>query len=61
MLMRSLFLLFLLAIVVVGVGFFFKGHSNSVNLYHICDIDVPWYDAMFLDPIKDKASCEIYQ
>lgn len=59
--MRSLFLLVLFAIVVIGIGYFFKGQSNSVNLYHICGIEVPWYDAMFLDAIKDKASCERYQ
>ncbi|MBK5938744.1 hypothetical protein [Halochromatium roseum] len=59
--MRSLFPLILFAIVVVGIGFFFKGHSNSVNLYHICDLEVPWYDAVFLDAIKDKSGCERYQ
>lgn len=59
--MRSLFLLFLFAAVVVGVTLFFKGHANSVNLYHICDKEVPWYDAVFLDPIKNKSDCEKYQ
>ncbi len=59
--MRSLFLLFLFAILVLGIGLFFKGHSNSVNLYHICGKQVPWYNAMFLDAVKDKAGCERYQ
>jgi hypothetical protein len=59
--MRSLFLLFIFAIVVVGIGLFFKGHSNSVNLYHICGKQVPWFDAMFLEPIKDKDGCAKYQ
>jgi hypothetical protein len=59
--MRSLFLLFLFVIVFAGVGLFFKGHSTSVNLYHICGIQVAWYDAIFLDSIKDKAGCEKYQ
>ncbi len=59
--MRSLFLLFLFAIVVVGVALFFKGHANSVNLYHICGKQVAWYDAVFLDAIKDKSGCDKYQ
>jgi hypothetical protein len=59
--MKSLFLLFLFGIVIVGIAIFFKGHSNSVNLYHICDKEVAWYDAMFLEEIKGKADCEKYQ
>lgn len=59
--MRSLFLLFLFGIVVVGIALFFKGQSNSVNLYHVCGKQVSWYDAVFLEAIKDKASCEKYQ
>ncbi|MEA3641974.1 MAG: hypothetical protein VBE63_18835 [Lamprobacter sp.] len=59
--MKSLFLLFLFAIIVVAASMFFKGHSNSVNLYHICGKQVPWYDAMFLDAIRDRSSCEKYQ
>jgi len=59
--MKSLFLLFLFAIVVVGITLFFKGHSNSVNLYHICGKEVSWFDAVFLQPIKDKDGCEKYQ
>jgi hypothetical protein len=59
--MRSLFLLFLFAIVVIGIVLFSKGQSNSVNLYHICGKEVPWYDAMFLEPVKDRAGCERYQ
>jgi len=59
--MKSLFLLFLAAIVVVGIAFFLKGQSNSVNLLHICGKQVTWYDAAFLEPVKDKTSCEKYQ
>jgi len=59
--MRSLFLLFLFAVVVVGIALFFKGHSNSVNLYYVCGKDVPWYNAVFLDGIKDQSGCEKYQ
>ncbi|MBK5932247.1 hypothetical protein [Halochromatium salexigens] len=59
--MRSLVLLFLFAMVVAGIALYFKGHANSVNLYHICDKEVSWYDAMFLDSIKDKSGCEKYQ
>lgn len=59
--MKSLFLLFLFAIVVIGITLFFKGHSNSVNLYHICGKQVPWYDAVFLESIKDREGCERYQ
>jgi len=59
--MRSLFLLLLFAIVVVGITFFFKGQSNSVNLLHICGKQVSWYDAVFLDKVEDKAGCEKYQ
>jgi hypothetical protein len=59
--MRSLLFLFVFAVVVVGISLFFKGHANSVNLHHICDKDVPWYDAVFLDAIKDKSDCEKYQ
>lgn len=59
--MKSLFLLLLFTIVVIGFAMFFKGHANSVNLYHICDKQVPWYNAVFLDPIKDKSGCERYQ
>lgn len=59
--MRSPFLLLLFAIVVVGIAVFFKGHSNSVNLHHICDKQVPWFEAMFLDSIKNKDGCVKYQ
>jgi hypothetical protein len=59
--MRSLFLLFLFVIVVAGVGLFFKGYSNSVNLNYICGKQVSWYDAIFLDAINDKTGCEKYQ
>jgi hypothetical protein len=59
--MKSLFTLFLVAVVVVGIILFFKGQSNAVNLYHICGKQVSWYDAMFLDAVKDKAGCEKYQ
>lgn len=59
--MRSLFLLFLFAIVVIGISLFFKGHSNSVNLYHICGKEVPWYDAVFLDAIEDRDDCGKYK
>ncbi|MFP4063512.1 MAG: hypothetical protein ACLFNA_04505 [Halochromatium sp.] len=59
--MKSLFLLFLFAIVVIGLAMFIKGYANSVNLYHICDKQVSWYNAVFLDPIKDKSGCEKYQ
>jgi hypothetical protein len=59
--MRSLILLFLFALVVLGISFYVKGHSNSVNLYHICGKQVPWYDAAFLDKVEDKTSCEKYQ
>jgi hypothetical protein len=53
--------LFLFGILIVGVALFFKGQSNAVNLYHICGKEVPWYDAMFLAELKDKAGCEKYQ
>jgi hypothetical protein len=59
--MRALFLLFVFAVIVVGGAFYFKGHANSVNLYHICGKEVGWYDAVFLDPIKDKEGCAKYQ
>jgi hypothetical protein len=59
--MRSLFLLFLFAIVVVCIALFLKGQSNSVNLYHICGKEVPWFDAVFLDRIQDKDGCVKYQ
>lgn len=59
--MKSLFLLFIFAIVVIGGALFLKGHANSVNLYHICDKQVPWYNAVFLDAVKDKSGCEKYQ
>ncbi len=59
--MRSLLLLFLFAIVVIGIGLFFKGYSHSVKLYHICGKQVAWYNAVFLDVITDKAGCEKYQ
>jgi hypothetical protein len=59
--MKALVLLVLFAIVVIGISFFFKGQSNSVNLYHICGKEVSWYDAMFLDPVEDKTNCEKYQ
>jgi hypothetical protein len=58
---KSLILLFLFGILIVGVALFFKGQSNAVNLYHICGKEVPWYDAMFLAELKDKAGCEKYQ
>jgi hypothetical protein len=54
-------MLFLFAVVVVGVSFFVRGQSNSVKLDHICGKQVPWYDAAFLDTVKDKPSCENYQ
>ena len=59
--MKSLFLLFLFGILIVGVALFFKGQSNSVKLNHVCGKQVYWYDAMFLDSVEDKASCEKYQ
>ncbi len=59
--MKSLFLLFLFAIVIVGIVVFVKGQSNSVNLNHICGKQVAWYDAVFLDAPEDKASCDKYQ
>lgn len=59
--MRSLILLFLFAILIIVIALFLKGQSNSVNLYHVCDKEVPWYDAVFLDPIKGKEGCAKYQ
>ncbi|MGB5734008.1 MAG: hypothetical protein WBM40_06155 [Thiohalocapsa sp.] len=59
--MKSLFLLFLFGILIVGVALFFKGQSNSVKLNHICGKEVSWYHAMFLDAVEDKAGCEKYQ
>ncbi len=59
--MKSLVLLFLFGVLAVGIALFFKGHSNSVNLYHICGKQVSWYDAVFLEAIKDKAGCDKYQ
>ncbi|MBK1619184.1 hypothetical protein CKO42_12210 [Lamprobacter modestohalophilus] len=59
--MKSGLLMFLFAIMVVGGALFFKGYSRAVNLNHICDKQIPWYDAMFLDAISDKAGCEKYQ
>jgi hypothetical protein len=59
--MKSLILLFLFAIAIVAIVVFFKGQSNAVNLYHICGKDVSWYDAVFLEPVQDKAGCDKYQ
>lgn len=59
--MKSLILLFLFGVVIIGVALFFKGQSNSVNLYHICGKEVSWYDAVFLAELTDKAGCEKYQ
>ncbi len=59
--MRSGLLMFLVAIAVVGGALFFKGYSRAVNLDHVCDKQVPWYDAMVLDAVSDKAGCEKYQ
>jgi hypothetical protein len=59
--MRSLFLLFLFLLIAVAIALFFKGHANSVNLYHICGKEVPWHDAVFLEPIRDKDGCDKYQ
>ena len=59
--MKSLFLLFLFGILIVGAALFFKGQSNSVNFYHVCGKQVSWYDAIFLDAVEDKADCEKYQ
>jgi len=56
-----MFLLFFFAIVVIGAGFFLKGYANSVNLNHVCGLQVPWYEAAFLDPVEDKNSCVKYQ
>jgi hypothetical protein len=56
-----LFLWLVFVIVVVGIGMFVKGQANSVNLEQICGKEVPWYDAMFLDSVKEKADCEKYQ
>ena len=52
--MRSLLLLFLFGILIFGTALFFKGQSNSVNLYHVCGKQVSWYDAIFLDAVKDQ-------
>jgi hypothetical protein len=60
-LMRSLFVLFLFAILVLGGGLFFKGHASSVNLYYICGKEVPWYNAVFLEPIADQSGCAKYK
>lgn len=59
--MRSLFLLLFFSIVVIGAGFFLKGYANSVNLNHVCGMQVPWYEAAFLETVKDKTSCLKYQ
>lgn len=56
-----LFLLFLFVIVLAAIAMFVKGQSNSVNLEQICGKQVPWYDAMFLDPVEDKTGCDKYQ
>jgi hypothetical protein len=61
MLMKSLIVLFLFAILIVGFAVFVRGQSNSVKLDHICGKDVSWYDAVFLDPVQDKAGCDKYQ
>lgn len=54
-----------LLVVVFVFGFllivFFKGQHNSLNLYHICDKEVSWYEGIFLDAVEDKAGCEKYQ
>jgi len=59
--MKSLILLFLFALVVLGISFLIKGQSNSVNLDHVCGKQVPWYDAAFLEEVDGKASCEKFQ
>jgi len=59
--MRSLIVLFVFALVVFGISFYVRGHSNSVNLDHVCGKQVPWYDAAFLDKVQDKANCEKYR
>jgi hypothetical protein len=59
--MRSMFVMALLLILVVGAILFFRGYSNSVNLYHICGKEVSWYEAAFLNEIKDKSGCQQYQ
>ncbi|MEA3639524.1 MAG: hypothetical protein VBE63_06230 [Lamprobacter sp.] len=49
-----------LVILAIGAMSFFKGQTTAVNLYHICGKKVGWYEAMFLDPIRDKSGCEKY-
>jgi hypothetical protein len=59
--MKSVFPLILFAIVVALIAVSIRGYSNSVNLYHVCDKEVTWYEAAFLDKIESRASCEKYQ
>lgn len=58
MLLRVLLLLPVFIVLLIGVLSFFDGQENSVNIYHICGKKVGWYDAMFLDRVKDKSGCE---
>jgi hypothetical protein len=50
-----------LLIAIIAIGMFFKGQANSVALEQICDKQVPWFDALFLDAVNEKADCEKYQ
>ncbi|MBB1125066.1 hypothetical protein HUK38_02335 [Thiospirillum jenense] len=47
--MKELLILFLV-VMVVGLGVvFFNGRSHSINFHYNCNIDIPWYEAIFLD------------
>ncbi|QGU31750.1 hypothetical protein [Thermochromatium tepidum] len=47
--MKELIMLILIAIV-AGLGYaFYQGHAHSVTFHYNCNLDIPWYDAIFLD------------
>jgi hypothetical protein len=51
----------LAGILLVGVAVFFRGQANSVKLQHICGMNVPWYDALFLHPVDDRSGCKRFK
>ncbi|MGQ9659144.1 MAG: hypothetical protein ACUVQI_03215 [Thermochromatium sp.] len=44
------FIMLILIAIVGGLGYaFYQGHAHSVNFHYKCNLEIPWYDAIFLD------------
>jgi len=52
------FLVLVLALALAVLGYaFFVGRSHTVNFRYNCNLEIPWYEAIFLDTEKCPGKC----